>query len=130
MNRLSMETAMTPMQKVDILRAACCVAGIDGQTTDAEKAVINKLASDAGVGRASVEAMIDRGSTDPEFCKEQFCILKEDPQESMAALLEVAMADGTLSDAEAQVLRSLAEQLSIPPDVFDQLISKVSKMLE
>lgn len=121
---------MTPMQKVDILRAACCVAGIDGQTTDAEKAVIDKLAKDAGVGRASVEAMIERGATDPNFHEEQFRVLKEDPHESMAALLEVAMADGQLSPAESEVLRSLSQKLSVPPEVFDQLVSSVSQMLD
>lgn len=123
-------SSMTPMQKVDILRAACCVAGIDGQTTEAERSVIDKLASDVGVGRASLEAMIERGLRDPNFHEQQCRVLKEDPQESMAALLEVAIANGELSDAELQVLRSLSKKLSVPAEVFDQLISSVYKMLD
>ena len=120
---------MTPMQKVDVLRAACCVAGTDGMPNEAERAVIDKLAADVGVGRASLEAMIERGATDPQFYQEQFCVLKSDPQESMAALLEIAIADGSLSDQEAFVLRALSEKLSIPTDVFDQLMANVSDML-
>jgi tellurite resistance protein len=121
---------MTPMQRVDILRAACCVAGIDGDITEAENAVISKLAKEAGVGRASLEAMMDRGATDPNFHQDQFRVLKEDPQESMAALLEVAMADGQLSDSESEVLRALSRKLSITSEVFDQLISAVNQMLD
>jgi len=101
---------MTPMQKVDVLRAACCVAGIDGAPTPSELKVIDKLAADVGVGRASLEAMIARGATDPSFHEEQFRVLKASPQESIAALLEVAMADGELSENETAVLKSLADK--------------------
>ncbi|MFK7769801.1 MAG: TerB family tellurite resistance protein [Mariniblastus sp.] len=121
---------MTPMQKVDVLRAACCVAGIDGQPKESELAVINKLAGEVGVGRASLEAMIDRGATDPNFYQEQFKILKSDPQQSMAALLEVAMADGHITENETLVLRGLAGRLEVPEAVFDQLITGANKMLD
>ncbi len=120
---------MTPMQKVDVLRAACCVAGIDGQPKDAELSVINKLAGEVGVGRASLDAMIQRGATDPEFHQEQFRVLKADPQQSMAALLEVAMADGEISTNEASVLRALAGKLAVPENVFEQLLNSAGKML-
>jgi len=117
------------MQKVDILRAACCVAGCDGEMIDSERHVIEKLAGDVGVGKASLEAMIERGINDPEFHQEQFRVLKSDPQESMAALLQVAMADGRISDGETQVLKALSEKLEIPGNVFEQLMSSVSKMM-
>lgn len=120
---------MTPMQKVDVLRAACCVAGIDGQPNEAEKVVIQKLAAEVGVGQASLEAMIERGATDPDFHQEQFRVLKTDPQESLAALLEVAMADGTISNEETAVLKALSEKLNVPTEVFQQLIGKVKGML-
>ena len=121
---------MTPMQKVDVLRAACCVAGIDGPPKDSERLVIDKLAAEVGVGQASLEAMIDRGATDPNFHEEQFRVLKSDPQKSMAALLEVAMADGNISDDEKTVLRALAGRLEVAPDVFEQLMSNIGKMLK
>lgn len=121
---------MTPMQRVDVLRAACCVAGIDGQPNDAERAVIDKLAAEVGVGAASLNAMVERGATDPNFHEEQFRVLKADPQQTMAALLEVAMADGKISENESGVLKALSGKLNVPADVFDQLMSSVSKMME
>ena len=42
------------MFKVELLRAACCVAGIDGEIDEAEFAVLKKLADDVGVGDASL----------------------------------------------------------------------------
>jgi tellurite resistance protein len=121
---------MTPMQKVDVLRAACCVAGIDGKLDEHERAVIDKLAAEVGVGMASLEAMVERGARDPDFHKEQFRVLNADPQESMAALLEVSMADGSISSEEARVLRSLADRLKVPGDVFEQLLANASKMID
>lgn len=113
---------MTPMEKVDLLRAACCVAGIDGKVEEPERAVIERLASEVGVGQASMNAMIDRGVRDPDFYKMQFRILKADPEKSMSVLLEVALADGKITDAETHVLRGLSEKLNVPGEVFDKLM--------
>ena len=121
---------MTPMQRVEILRAACCVAGIDGAPTQSERKVIDKLAADVGVGRASLEAMIARGASDPNFHEEQFLVLKASPQESIAALLEVAMADGKLTENETAVLKALSDKLGIGDEMFAQLIDRVLKMLK
>lgn len=35
---------MNPMQEVEVLLAACCVAGIDGEITAGELLMINQLA--------------------------------------------------------------------------------------
>ena len=119
---------MTPMQKVDVLRAACCVAGIEGNIKDSEFRIIDRLADEVGVGKASLDAMIDRGKRDPEFHREQFKVLKADPQESMAILLEVALADGAITDRETSVLRALSEHLEVPANVFEQLIANCKQM--
>jgi tellurite resistance protein len=121
---------LTPDQKVDVLRAACCVAGIDTNTTSQERALIDKLAKGVGCGTASVNAMIARAQSDSEFHRQQFTVLKADPQETIAILIEVAMADGGISDSERIVLKEMAESLEIPAVVFDQLMTKVSSMLE
>ncbi len=120
---------MTPLQKVDLLRAACCVAGCDSETTSAERQLIDRLAKDIGVGGASVNAMIARAQTDPEFHRLQFQVMKKDPSQTMAILLEVAMADGKLSNAEIDVLRGLSSNLEVAPAVFDELLSKITAML-
>ena len=119
---------MTPLEQVALLRAACCVAGIDKEISAPEEAVIRRLASEVGVGKASLEAMMERATTDQEFYKEQFRAFKSDPQVTMAGLLEVAMADGEVSDEEVAVLGELANRLDVPQDVFQELIQRVREL--
>lgn len=120
---------MTPTQRIDLLRAACCVANADGNAGEPEMAIVRKLIKEVGVGRASVEAMMDRAKTDPAFCEDQFRILKSDPSDAMMFLLQIAMADGVLSEEEVRVLQSLANNLEIPDEVFDKLIAQVKEAL-
>ena len=120
---------MTPTQQIELLRAACCVSGIDKDASDAEMNVIQKLVKKTGVGKASLQAMMDRATSDDQFYKEQFTVLKADPTESMSFLLQVAMADGKLSDQEVDVLSKLAHRLEVSTDDFQRIISQVSEML-
>jgi uncharacterized tellurite resistance protein B-like protein len=120
---------MNPAQKVDLLRAACCVAGIDGQATEAEMNVIQRMVRETGVGKASLQAMIDRSTKDPEFYKEQFRVLKADPTEAMTYLIQVAMADGKLTAGEIEVMQKLGEKLDVPHQEFQKLITQVREML-
>ncbi len=120
---------MTPTQRIDLLRAACCVANADGNAGEPEMAIVGKLIKEVGVGRASVEAMMERAKTDPAFCEDQFRILKSDPSDAMMFLLQIAMADGVLSEEEVRVLQSLANNLEIPAEVFDKLIAQVKEAL-
>ena len=120
---------MMPMQKVEILRAACCVAGIEDGVSENEKTLLDKFAQEVGVGKASLTAMIERATTDPEFHKQQFRILKENPQQCLATVIQVAMSDGSVSDSESQVLKSLSDNLGVPSEIFNQLLANVTKML-
>ena len=119
---------MTPMQRLDLLKAACCVAGVD-KNTPIEGGIVKKLADEIGVGDASLNAMMARAERDPDFCQEQFRILKEEPAECMGVLLQVALADGNLSDEEVQVLGRLSNQLNIEPTVFDNLMDEAKKIV-
>ena len=120
---------MTPMQKVDVLRAACCVAGADGSMDEKERTLIDRLAKEVGVGKASLTAMMERACNDKKFHTEQFAILRENPQQCMVTVLEVAMADGVLTDDEQHVLQTLAKNLEVPDDVYQGLMAKVSEMM-
>ena len=112
------------MQKVEVLRAACCVAGADGKTTDAERRVLDKLAADVGVGFASLTAMIEQAETDQTFYKEQFRVLKSDPKQTMQLLFGVAVVDGELRRDEAAVLKRLADQLDVNGATFDKWLDE------
>ena len=114
---------MTPIQKVEVLRAACCVAGADGETSDTEMQLLKNLATSVGVGQASLTAMIERSESDPNFCGEQFRVLKDDPSGCIAVMLQVACVDGNVGPEEQQVLQRLSSNLGVPHDVFSQLLS-------
>jgi len=115
---------MTPTQRVEILRACCCVAGADGETTENELQHIKRLAEGVGVGDASLNAMIARAERDQEFFKQQFNILKADPLECLDALLQVTVANGQVKESEFEILKGLANQLEISEDDFRAHVSK------
>jgi len=115
---------MEGMKKVEVLRAACCVAGIDGETTADERRVLEMLAGQAGVGEASLTAMIERSESDQGFYKEQFRVLKAEPKETMKLLIAVALADNKLRTIERQVLERLGKRLGVDKETFDDWLSQ------
>ena len=72
--------------------------------------------------------MMDRATSDQEFYKEQFKAFKSEPQETMAGLLEVAIADGQINDEEVAVLGELAGRLDVPAEVFQELVQRVKSL--
>ena len=118
------------MQKVEVLRAACCVAGADGKTSKVEAEVLQKIAFEAGVGAASLEAMVERAETNETFYKEQFRVLKADPQQTMQLLFRLAIKDGKLSKSEAIVLERLAGRLGVTRRRFDHWMKQTLEYLQ
>jgi tellurite resistance protein len=112
----------TPNIHVEILRAACCIAGIDGAVDESEIPLLKELAHKAGVGAASMNAMIDRAERDPDFYQEMFRVLKADPEQTLQSLLEVARADGAVSDDERRLLSHFAEALGMEQSRFDEIV--------
>lgn len=118
------------MQQVEILRAASCVAGVDGRAGKRERKLLDRLAGKVGVGFASLEAMIERAETDERFRAEQFRILKSDPNNALHALLSVACVDGVITDGEREILREFATRLEVKPEKFEQLLARAEEYLE
>ena len=121
---------MSAMQDVEILRAACCVAGLDEQITDSERNMLERLAHHAGVGSVSLEAMIDRAVSDPDFYQEQFEMVRTDPDATMKALFCIAVADHELTTDERVILHHFATKLGMEPKRFDQLLAAARKHVE
>ncbi len=115
---------MEAMRKVEVLRAACCVAGVDGDTSDAEKRILMVLAEEVGVGEASLTAMIERANSDQAFYKEMFRVLKGDPGETMRLLFSIAVADNRFRSSEREVLRRLGRRLGIEQEAFDKWLKE------
>jgi len=117
------------MRRVEILRAACCVAGADQQIGPLEKPFLDRLAAEAGVGLASLEAMMDRSVNHEEFYKEQFSVLSADPKTTMTLLFRIAIVDGSLQEREAEVLQYLADKLDVPSDRFDRWLKQAQQFM-
>lgn len=110
------------MLDVELLRAACCVAALDGETTPGERAIIDKLAERAGVGAASLKAMLDMARSKPDFYTQQFRVVREQPEACVEMMLRVAAADGTISQEERVIIAFWAERLGLSRDRFAELL--------
>ena len=62
---------MMVMDPVEILRAACCIAGLDEHVAASERPVLDEL-SRRRVGKASLDAMVGRAKRDTDFYEQQF----------------------------------------------------------
>lgn len=118
-----------PMSNVEVLRAACCVAGADGHIAEREMAWLTKLAEKAGVGGVSLQAMINRACSDRDYAKDQFRFLHTDPKEAMRVLLSVAVADGSLAVREREVLAVIAGKLGLDEAGFEKCIKAAESHL-
>ena len=121
---------MSSMRHVEILRAACCVAGQDGTISEQESTLLIRLADKSGVGQMSLNAMIDRAKQDPRFYREQFEVLTADPEKTVRVLLTIAAADGEISDGEQTVLAHVAERLGMSDERFAQLLAEWRQKLQ
>ncbi len=121
--QLGIAMRMTPTQQVELLRACCCIAAADGETSDEEVELLKKIARRfGGVGRASLEAMISRAESDPDFHRQQFDILRASPLECLDVLLQITVANGQIKENEFEILKSLAGKLAISEDDFQQRV--------
>lgn len=120
---------MKSFEKLEILRAVVCVAGSDGEVSDSERQLIDKLCDEIGVGQASREAMIDRAVSDSDFHEQMFRVLKTEPDQTMLTVFHVAMVDGKLEDRELFVLKNYALKLGLDESTFENLVKKAQGMI-
>lgn len=114
------------MENVDILRAACCIAGLDGQISENEEPVLRRLKEVAGVGEASFKAMCDMAIDEREhYYERQLEFLSSDAEPVVRVLLEVANADGDFSENERVILQHLAGKIGIDAERFAEIASGV-----
>ncbi|MEM0984179.1 MAG: hypothetical protein AAGI17_09540 [Planctomycetota bacterium] len=104
---------MTVNEEVDLLRAACCIAGLDGDIQPAEMQLLEKLCTDAGVGEASFQAMLDLAKSDNNFYMKQLGWTRTDPQRTIKVLIKVAKASGDVTQIERIILGHFAEKIGL-----------------
>lgn len=86
------------------------------------------MAKKAGFGRASLEAMIDRGRSDNDLYKAQFRVLKDNPKYSMISILKVALADRSIAKIEIELMRKFAEKLGLSSESFESAIKNAANL--
>jgi tellurite resistance protein len=118
-----MAGAVEAMHDLEILRAACCVAGRDGSVSDSEEPLIRQLADRAGVGDVSLKAMIERAEQDPDFYREHFEILKTEPERTVRFLAAVAAADGKVTAEQRAVVGHFASKLGMTDEELDRILA-------
>jgi len=116
------------MTDVQILRAAACIATADGIVAPEERRVLDRLAHRAGVGAASLGAMIDQGLHDPGFRDDQLELIRGQTDRVLVSLFRTALADGELKDEERALLRQFAGKIDVPADRFDRLLSEAERL--
>ena len=113
------------MQKVDILRAACCVAGLDGEISQEEERLLRRLKDSAGVGEASFKVMCEMAVDEKEnYYEKQLDFLSTDPEKIVRVLLQIARADDEVTRNERVVVQHLAEKIGVSNDRFEELASE------
>ncbi len=117
------------MSEVEILHAACCIAGLDGRITPRERSMVQVLAERAGVGAASLQAMLDYARKTPNYYERVLERVRTDPEETMRALLWVAISDGSISDDERVVLQFFADKVGMSHERFDSLLGAAERTL-
>ena len=118
------------MKQVEILCAACCVAGLDGEICERERPLLEQMAHEAGVGPVSLEAMIERATDEPNYYQEQLCIARSDPDTILTTLFRIAMADHELALEERVILQHFADKLGMSRQRFDQISAAAVKQFE
>jgi len=114
---------MTAMSEIEVVRAACCIAGIDGRVDPDERRLLQVIAKKIGVGTASLDAMIERAETEPDYHEQQFRVLKADPEGTIKLLFAVSLVDGKLGADERTILKRLADRLELPAERFEYILA-------
>lgn len=111
------------MQKVDILRAAVCVAGLDGEISEDELVLLRKIKEVAGVGEASFKAMMDMAVEErTTHYQKQLDFLSADPEKVTRILLEIARADGDFDQNERVVLHHFAMKIGVSEERYAEIV--------
>lgn len=112
---------MSNMEDLELLRAAIAVALADGELRRSEKGVIEGLALRVGVGRVSLEAMMESIGQDDSVADNILMTSKDRARSALTLLVAQARIDGEISDEERSVLVRIATSLNLKPDEFGEV---------
>ncbi len=112
---------MSSAENLELLKASLAMAVVDGKITGHERALIKALATKAGVGEASLNAMIDLAQNQPAQHDELFASAIKEPEKAMQLLVASATLDGHISEEERNMLVDVSIALGIPAAKFSEI---------
>ena len=115
------------IDELQILRAACCVAGLDGEIDEREREALKVLVDRAGVGKASFEAMLEMAIEKEDYFSQQLDFLRGDVDRTIKTLFRIAVVDGKLGDNERVVMRYFADKLGMAEPRFEQILEAAER---
>lgn len=112
---------MTEMETLELLRAAIALAMADGELCRSEKGVIEGLAQRVGVGRVSLDAMIEAAREDDSIADNILMGSNDRARVALELLVAQARLDGEITNDERRVLVRIAASLDITTDAFQAI---------
>ncbi len=109
---------MKHREQRELFQALLAVAGADGTITRAERGLLETLAERVGVGRISLNAMIERATREQGFKNNRSLHKVHDPLKAMKLLVAAARIDGEISEEERQLLVHIAGIWDIADEDF------------
>ncbi len=112
---------MSARETLELLKAALAMAVVDGKISGHERALLKALAAKAGVGDASLTAMIDLAGNEPARHDDLFASAIKEPEKAMQLLVASANLDGHISDEERNLLVDISFALGISSQRFGEI---------
>ena len=106
---------------VDLLKAAACIAGLDGEITPHEAQALKHLAKRAGVRDDHLETLMEKARVDDDLLNEQLSVVRADPETTLAVLYQVAAIDGVVSGDERAVVEQFGVILGLSRERIDKI---------
>ena len=111
------------MNDLEVLKAACCIAGLDEDVGFKERKVLQSLAERAGVDQAAFDAMMEMAVEDDDYFEGQLNLLQSNVDDAIKSLFRVAVTDGKLGSNERGILHHFAENLGMTGERFEQILT-------
>ncbi len=111
------------MNDLEVLKAACCIAGLDEDVGFKERKVLQSLAERAGVDQAAFDAMMEMAVEDDDYFEGQLNLLQSNVDDAIKSLFRVAVTDGKLGSNERVILQHFSENLGMTDERFEQILT-------
>ena len=106
------------LDQVELLQAVIALAAADGTISASERGVLTSLAVRAGVGKASLDAMVERALNDASVRDDLFRRTRSEAERALELLVAMARLDGEITEEERELLVHVTGALNIPTERF------------